>query len=702
LGLREKFLVALLIAAALPFVAGLVVVETFGYRHLLAERGKFHEMEALMLAHSIEQESAADAGHLRTWLAAEPELIRFIHAKNLEAGSRPPDDVALETRRLDESWASLPSEDPRLLAVLRNPASQSLLNYRAIHADTAEILVTDARGRLLAATGKTSDFEQADEAWWTKGAALPDGAQWTDALRFDASSGVFSHDIVLPLHHGGALAGVVKMSIDVTSLFSRLGYTDPETGEVWQIALPDGRVLASSARGTELAEQRLPDGTLAALRSGPKGWAITPDQNGGQRMTGFVSIGPDPRHPNAYVVFSSSRDATVEPLRRNFLWIGMLGFALLAICLMVGFHLIRRRILAPLSDLGHAARSISAIARLHQSPDGDEKKLREHHARAEIDLQNIQSIRTGDEIETLAQDVAAMTSRVLRYQREMEAEVAAKTSVIREDLEMAREFQQALLPSHYPEIPPAAAHNPLRLKFAHFYQPASTVGGDFFDLIELDENRAGILIADVMGHGARSALVTAILRALVRNRAGETKDPGSFLEDLNRHFMEVISRSGQTLFVTAFFMILDTRKASASWAVAGHPAPLRTRRGNGRAPEPLWTEPPRQPALGLVADAEYRTTESPLKPGDIFLLFTDGAVEAENPDGEIFGGERLAASFDQALDGPMAAMPAKIVCDVSAFQKRLNYDDDVCLVAVEAVSAAVASSPSSAGPVPPS
>jgi sigma-B regulation protein RsbU (phosphoserine phosphatase) len=104
-------------------------------------------------------------------------------------------------------------------------------------------------------------------------------------------------------------------------------------------------------------------------------------------------------------------------------------------------------------------------------------------------------------------------------------------------------------------------------------------------------------------------------------------------------------------------------------------------------PEPLWTDPPRQPALGLIADTVFRTAESPLKPGDVFLLFTDGAVEAENPAGEIYGGARLAASFDEALDGPMAAMPAKIVCDVTAFQKRQNYDDDVCLVAVEAVNA---------------
>ena len=259
--------------------------------------------------------------------------------------------------------------------------------------------------------------------------------------------------------------------------------------------------------------------------------------------------------------------------------------------------------------------------------------------------------------------------------------------IFHEDLEMAREFQIALLPSHYPEVPPAATHNPLRLQFAHFYQPASTVGGDFFDLIELDENRAGILIADVMGHGARSALITAILRALVRNHSVVAADPGLFLAELNRHLREVISRSGQTLFVTAFFLVLDTRRGRASWAVAGHPAPLRVRRGSGKAPQPLWTESPHQPALGLLADAVYQTTESPLKANDVFLLYTDGVIEAENPAGETFGLERMALSFDQALDGPMAAMPAKIVCDMTDFQKRRHYDDDVCLVAVEAVSA---------------
>jgi phosphoserine phosphatase RsbU/P len=202
------------------------------------------------------------------------------------------------------------------------------------------------------------------------------------------------------------------------------------------------------------------------------------------------------------------------------------------------------------------------------------------------------------------------------------------------------------------------------------------------------DNKSLSLFFIILGHGVRSALVTAILRALVRNRSRETASPGDFLSDLNRHLLEVISRSGQTLFVTAFFLILDTRDCKAMWSVAGHPSPFRVRRGSGKLPEELWTEPQHQPALGLMANATFRTNETTLRPGDVFLLFTDGVVKAENPVGENFGIRRLGASFGAALDGPMAAMPAKIDCDVTSFQRRRQYDDDVCLVVVEVLKGA--------------
>lgn len=688
MGLQGKFVVALLVAAALPFVVGLVVFESNGYQHLLRERGKFHQMEALALARALDQASVFQGEILSTWLAADPATAGFASAQNEKSNGLEVQQIAERIRRLDEMWTSLPGDDPQLLAVLDNSVSANLRKYQSLHPEVAELMATDIHGALIAATGKTSDYDQSDEDWWRRGIKLQANQQWTDALRFDASSDVFSLDVVCPLYHAGKIAGVVKMAVDVTSLFSKLKSVGENPGERWEIVLPDRWVLASSKPDFSPLNDRLSEAAMDEILTTRTGWSLLQSSEGEARMTGFVSMGEPGPAPNGYVLFSSSRDEVVGPLQKSFLQIGLAASALLTLCTLAGFYLIRRNILQPLSALAKAARSVSVVAGTRSSRREDDEHMRDLREFAEEELRKIKDIRTGDEVEALASDFAVMSSRVLQCQRELESEVAAKTSVIREDLELAREFQNALLPDRYPEIPAAHQANPLRLQFAHFYQPASTVGGDFFDLIELDENRAGILIADVMGHGARSALVTAILRALVRNRSHEASSPGDFLSDLNRHLLEVISRSGQTLFVTAFFLILDTRNSKATWSVAGHPSPLRVHRGSGRLPEELWSEPQHQPALGLVANAGYRTSETSIRPGDVFLLFTDGAVEAENPAGENFGITRLGTSFDAALDGPMAAMPAKIVCDVTSFQRRRHYDDDVCLVVVEVLKGA--------------
>lgn len=685
-GLQGKFIIALLVSAALPFLISLAVFETSGFRYFMDERGRFHHMEAANLVHALDEATDSHGGMLQIWLAAEPALSDYVSVKNLESAGIPADEMARKTRMLDELWASLPNDDPRLREVLRNAGAQSLMHYRKMNPEVAEILVTDAYGRLIAATGKSTDFDQADENWWREGKSLGELGRWTDILRFDASSGVFSQDIVLPLHENGAFAGVVKISVDVSSLFSRLGNQKIDDSERWEFVLADGWILASAEKGFVSTSDRIPEDTRQDILQDGKGWILTQDEKGKSWLTGFAALESSEDTHGAYILFSSPRDDVVAPLQKGFLQVGAVAIGFFALCTLAGYWLIQHDMLRPLDALGRASRSISATARFHPPMSLDMEEIRKQREAAIRELDSIGNIRTGDEIESLAGDFAVMSERLLRYHSELEADVRAKTSVIHDELELARQFQTALLPSCYPDVPPVTVPNPLRLRFAHFYQPAFDVGGDFFDLIELDEHRAGILIADVMGHGARSALVTAILRALVRNHTTQAGDPGVFLTEINQHLHEVISRSGQTLFVTAFLLVLDTRLATATWSVAGHPAPLRVRRGGGKLPEPLWREPHHQPALGLSTKAVYQTHETSLHAGDVFLLFTDGAFEAENPEGVMFGVERLAHSFDEALDGPMAAMPAKIVCDVSTFQHRHNYDDDVCIVAVEAVS----------------
>src|SRR5690349_11482290 len=100
-GLRGKFLVGLLIATALPLVIGLILLETWGYRHLLNERGRLHQMEAMTLVRAIHQASEAQGEQFRTWVAADPAIIDFVQSKNRGLEARDPAEVAAETRRLD-------------------------------------------------------------------------------------------------------------------------------------------------------------------------------------------------------------------------------------------------------------------------------------------------------------------------------------------------------------------------------------------------------------------------------------------------------------------------------------------------------------------------------------------------------------------------------------------------------------------------
>jgi serine phosphatase RsbU (regulator of sigma subunit) len=681
MGLRGKIAVALAIAALLPLVAGVVVLQTVGFRHLLATKGRLHEAEATTLARSLEGAVESQAGRFWSWLAADPAVADYLSMPT----PLPPGSAA----EVEARWADLPADDPLLREILANPASESLARFSGIHPQAAELFIADPAGRVVAATRKTSDYDQSDEAWWQTGRTLGEGEMWTDLLHYDASAGVFSLDLVMPIHRGGSLLGVAKLVLDVSPLFLGLKPSpEVDPGRRLEILLSDGRILArAGGDGFQPLKEKLDADSLLCIRVGRTGWTLTGAGTDDERMTGFAAIQPpemDRRRfePGGYVLHSVPKDAVVAPLRRQVVMVGLAAGLATGLCVLGGYALVDRKILVPISVLGRATRALSETVRL-RTATVSESELGSRLMAAEEDLERIGSIRTGDEVEELAADFGLMTSRVMRYHRDLESEVDAKTALLREELEMAREFQHALMPSAYPETTANRCGDPLRLGFAHFYQPASTVGGDFFDLIELDEHRTGVLIADVMGHGARSALVTAILRAVVRNHVVSAGDPGGFLGILNRELYEVIERSQQTMFVTAFFMVLDTREGHATWAVAGHPAPLRARRSTGTPPQLLWTGAQRQPALGLVGEARYHSSTSPIRAGDVFLLFTDGVVEAENPAGKEFGIPRLVATFDEALDGPLAAMPAKVVCEVASFQKRRHHDDDVCVVAVE-------------------
>src|SRR5438093_5152533 len=239
--------------------------------------------------------------------------------------------------------------------------------------------------------------------------------------------------------------------------------------------------------------------------------------------------------------------------------------------------------------------------------------------------------------------------RVSALMAQSRRELRAKNQVMEESLKMAREIQLAMLPQQYPAFPRSGLESPSAFHFSHRYLPTGTVGGDFFTISALSETEAGVFICDVAGHGVRSALVTAMIRALVEELKPVATHPGEFLTKLNSDLHAILKHTGSPLLTTAFYMVSDWKSGVMRYANAGHPRPLHVRRSQNRV-EPLAnTTGKSQPALGLFDGATYLSSETPLSSNDLVMLFTDGLYEVQGPQEELYSQAQLVSGVQRRL-----------------------------------------------------
>ncbi len=264
-----------------------------------------------------------------------------------------------------------------------------------------------------------------------------------------------------------------------------------------------------------------------------------------------------------------------------------------------------------------------------------------------------------------------------------------KNEMMQEDLRLAREVQSAFLPQQYPTLPPAVTSRESALRFSHRYLPAATLGGDFFSVLALSETEIGVFICDVMGHGVRSALVTAMLRTLVEQMASIARDPGRFLTEINRDLMAILSRMRTPLFASALYLVADVASGEMRYANAGHPSPLHLRRAAGKV-EPLRfddeadgaSEETIGPALGVIDEFVYGTCRCALSSGDLVLLFTDGLFEVAGADAD-YDEERLMSAVRARLDLSPERLFDEMLAEIQQFSDSGEFEDDVCLVGME-------------------
>lgn len=251
--------------------------------------------------------------------------------------------------------------------------------------------------------------------------------------------------------------------------------------------------------------------------------------------------------------------------------------------------------------------------------------------------------------------------------RTLEAEVARERHKHQQainEVEKAREIQEGLLPREIPRLP--------GVELAARWQPATVVGGDFYDVIRFGEHRAALCVADVVGKGITAALLMANLQAAVRAFASPGAEPAEVCSRLN----EVILGNVATgKFITLFYAVLDTRQGTLHYCNAGHNPPFLIR-GNGSVE--LLQEG--GAVLGVFPDWRYEQGSARLQPGDRVLIYSDGLSEARNQSSEEFGDERLASLLVRHRSLHARDLDELVFQHVAAFCQGEFHDDATMLL----------------------
>lgn len=272
-------------------------------------------------------------------------------------------------------------------------------------------------------------------------------------------------------------------------------------------------------------------------------------------------------------------------------------------------------------------------------------------------------------------------SHDITRRKQAEEELQRRTNEMEADVLMARQVQETFLPRTYPVFPQGVPPESSALRFAHRYIPAATLGGDFFDVVQLSDTKCGVLVCDVMGHGVRAGLLTALIRGVVGELGERAENPAHVLAEINHCLAPILERTSQPVFASAFFGVFDCANSTLAYGNAGHPPPL-VRRGATGTIVRLGSSNP-EPAAGLMIDFNYTRCECPFEPGDLFVGYTDGVIEAPEVSGQFYGESRLVGFLQDNAGKSGEDVCAKLVRDLAAFSGRTVFDDDVCLVTVE-------------------
>jgi sigma-B regulation protein RsbU (phosphoserine phosphatase) len=288
-------------------------------------------------------------------------------------------------------------------------------------------------------------------------------------------------------------------------------------------------------------------------------------------------------------------------------------------------------------------------------------------------LQRKLYLKTGDELETLAESFNQMTEE-LTASMERLAKTTAQKERIETELSVGTRIQTGLLPAGQNPFPKRKDFD-----LAAMMKPAREVGGDFYDFYFLDEHHLVITVADVFDKGVPAALFMVIAKTLIKNAAlsGIFKGPGEILSNVNN---ELCRNNTEEMFVTVWLGIIDVSNGHMVSASGGHEYPMLCRKGEGYE----LIKDIHGPGLATFEDITYDEWEGELYPGDLLSLYTDGVPEATDASGELFGMERMtdalnASRSEESLKDKLQSVKQA----VDAFVGDAPQFDDITMTVFE-------------------
>lgn len=360
---------------------------------------------------------------------------------------------------------------------------------------------------------------------------------------------------------------------------------------------------------------------------------------------GVITPLKDPASEQSRALYVQYHKASpMELLGYRLVYVILLGIGMIIIGILISINL-SRKMAKPVYELASDVREFGNGNLTHR-----------------IDL------KTDDEFRMLGSAFNHMAGSIQAYTKKLEVETKRREG-LESELRIAADLQRSLLPEKSPQIK--------GLDLAGWSQPAAQVGGDFFDYIELGENRVCVMIGDATGKGLPAALLTNECWSMLAAFSQGATSPADLLSKTNNALCRRLGNSGQ--FVTLFLMLIDIPNARMQYSVAGHNPPLFV--GFNPSREKLLTSRHGFP-LGLFKDCKFEDVDLALNPADTILLYSDGLTDAPGPCNGRYGDKRLRSSLNETAQKPMPDLITCIRRDLDAHTGGTEIRDDITIVGV--------------------